>query len=243
MALIDEARELIKVYLQKNTHLSIAGMARSAGLPASTARSIIQGEVKKTSQDNITSLLRTFMAASDVVELLRRHGDEEIWTEVQEIYAAKEAIAVAGGVHEWEYPDHEIAARASSSFGVGRAHIKQAYGERGLERLDTMLNAGILREVNGRIRQPGDYVEYTIPDSIRKARLQAESFKKDDLDKGGFCYHVTLNCSAEGHKKGRDIARKFLADINQVERDFPGGETVLMLSLLANMLGGEGENQ
>ena len=242
MALIDEARELIKGHLQKNPHLSIAGLARSAGLAASTARSIIQGEVKKTSKDNITSLLRTFLSAKDVVQLLKNHGDE-IWTEVNEIYASKDAIAVADTGHEWDYPDHEIAARASSSFGVSRFHIMQTYGQRGLERLDLLLKEGILREVNGRIRQQSEYVEYTIPDSIRKMKIQANAFKRDDIEAGGYAYHLTLNCSEEGHKKGREIARKFLQDINQLEKDFPGGSDVLMLSVFANLLSGENERQ
>lgn len=242
MTLTEEARELIRAHLNSSS-LSMAALARSSGVPATTARSIIQGEVSKASLENITALLRSFMSAREVLAVVEKHESEGFHSDMSAIYAQKDAVFLQSSQHSWITPDHEIAALASNHGGISRSAIKRIYGEKGIVRLEALLESEVLREINGRVKQAGEFVEYSQSDSIRKARLQTESFKESDFVQGAFLYHLTLNCSHEGLDKARELARSFLFELNQLEGKYPGTDSVMMLSLAANVLSSEEETK
>lgn len=242
MTLLEEARELIKRYLAEHPNLSIACLSRDAGIPASTARSIIQGEVKKTSKENLTSLLEVFMPAKDVQSLLQRHGHEKR-SSIVDVYADNDAKTIEPKDFEWESPDHEIVALASSQSGIKRERILQLYGtEHGEKRLDALLNAGILREINGAIKQHSEFMRYPADHSHSKAKLQAQGWKAEHTENGGFSYHMTQSCNEVGVEKSREYAREYLAKMSMLQKEHPGGNRVIMLSIFANMLD-EGETK
>jgi hypothetical protein len=239
MTLLDEARDLIKAYLAGKPHLSIVSMAKSCGMAPSTARSIVQGEVKKTSIENIVSLLSTFMSYEEIYALVEKYEKNKLKSGSLRIWFEKGAKAISSEGFDWEDPDHEIAALASSSFGTSRDRVAKMFGaSRGLGRLDAMLNAGILREVNGRIKQQAEYVSYSIKDSQKKAALQSDRWKTEDIDKGGFVYHLTQNYTEEGHKEALAIIGETVVRLAALEEKYAGGDKVLMLSIVGNLLNG-----
>jgi hypothetical protein len=240
MTLIEEARGLIKAYLVAKPHLSIASLARTAGLPATTARVILQGEVKKTALENIVSLLSIFMSYEEIADLVAKHDADKAKSGAIKVWADRKAKAVDTSDFEWMDPDHEIAALASSSFGTTRDRVAKIFGqERGLERLECLLNAGVLREVNGKIMQQDEYVSYSIKDSQRKAAIQAGRWSQDDINEGGFLYHMTQNYSEEGHAEAQAITRDYITKMAELEKKYKGGNRVLMLSVIANCLRGD----
>lgn len=240
MTLLEEARDLIKANLAAKPHLSTASMARACGMSPTTARSIIQGEVKKTALENIVSLLSTFMSYEEISVLVNKHDKGRTQAGALKVWSDRKATAVESNDFEWEDPDHEIAALASSTFGTTRERISKLFGdERGIERLESLLNAGILREVNGKIRQQDEYVSYSIDDSQKKAALQTDRWKRKDIDKGGFLYHFTQNYTKEGHEKACERTRVYLSDLDELGQTYGNGDMVLMLSIIANLLNGE----
>jgi hypothetical protein len=239
MTLLDEAKDLIKAYLAAKPHLSIVSMAKSCGMAPSTARSIVQGEVKKTSIENIVALLSTFMGYEEIYALVEKNEQNKFKADALKIWFQKGAKAIDTDGFEWEDPDHEIAALASSSFGTSRERIAKLFGEeRGSERLSVMLNAGILREVNGRIKQKAEYVSYPLKDSQRKAALQSDRWKPEDIDKGGFICHLTQNYTEQGHKEALLIIGEAIERLAALEEKYSGGDKVLMLSMVGNLLNG-----
>ncbi|MDQ3232925.1 MAG: hypothetical protein M3Q07_13990 [Pseudobdellovibrionaceae bacterium] len=240
MTLLEEARGLIKDHLASKPHLSIASMARACGMPPTTARTIIQGEVRKTALENIVALLSTFMSYEAIHELVEKYDREKFQTGSIKVLAERKARIVSTEGFEWEDPDHEIAALASSSFGTTRERIGKLFGEeRGLERLEALLGAGILREINGKIKQPEEFVAYSIKDSQQKAAMQADRWKQEDIDDGGFLYHLTQNYTDEGHAEALALTRDYISKMANLEQKYKGGDRILMLSIVANLLRGE----
>ncbi len=240
MTLLEEARELIKKHLATNEQTTIAGMARAADIPIPTARSIIQGEVKDTSVDNITALLLTFMSFGEVLSLVNKHnGSKRFWSGILKLCESRDAKNMAGTKFDYRYPDHKIIASASSQFGITRDMIYQTYGhELGGKRLEALLSAGIIKEVDGTIFQQAQYVHYSLTVARKRVELQANEWDESEIENGGFLYHLHQNLSDEGHETGREITRKYIEDMTELEKKYPGGKKVLMLSILANILKG-----
>jgi hypothetical protein len=101
-----------------------------------------------------------------------------------------------------------------------------------------LLNAGILRDVNGKIKQHSEYVSYSIKDSQRKAAMQADRWKSEDIDRGGFLCHLTQNYTEEGHKEALAIIGETVEKLAALEEKYSGGDKVLMLSMIGNLLNG-----
>ncbi|HET9241390.1 MAG TPA: hypothetical protein VFO10_29255 [Oligoflexus sp.] len=240
MTLLDEARELIRKHLSENPNLSTASLARDSKLPFSTVRSITQGEVKKTSVENITALLQVFMEFKDILNLINKHKEEEkFWAGIVEICSERNSKSANLGAFDWQDPDQEIVALASSSNGISRERILTLYGsEHGGRRLQALLDAGILKEINNRIKQSEEYVCYSVEDSKEKAALQSARWHREHMDEGGFLYHITQNYSEADHERAKEITRKYILDITNLEKNSRGGEKVLMLSIVANLLDG-----
>lgn len=238
MTLLDEAREIIKRYLDERQNISIAALARDADLPYSTARGIIQGEVKNPKIENVTALLERILPFSEILSLFEKYNGSEFWDGMVRLCADKKAESVAAKVgteHEWKSPDHDIMALAGP--GVTRDRVGKRFGEYGLERLEVLLSLGLLREINGAIKQQQEYVKYTLQDSIVKARLHANDWQKEEVDLGGFLYHLTQAISDIGLDKVKDAARRFLLEVTEIEKTHPG-DRMLMLSILSNMIQG-----
>lgn len=240
MTLLEEVRELIKKHLATNEQVTIAGMARSADIPIPTARSIIQGEVKETSVDNITALLLTFMSFSEVLALVSRHNSsKKFWSGILRLCDSRDAKHLPASGFDFKDPDHKIIASASSSFGISRDQIYHDYGnEIGGKRLEALLSAGILIEVDGVIYQQANYVHYSLSDAKKRIKLQADGWEETDIEDGGFAIHLHQNLSEEGHEISRTLTKKYIEDITELEKKYPGGKRVLMLSILANVLKG-----
>lgn len=240
MTLLEDARDIIKRYLSERGHLSTSSLAKSAGIPVSTARSIIHGEVQSTSKDNLVPLLLECMSADDVRTLLERHGEYNRWVTMIEVCASKAPKKVESGEFQWKSTDHEIVALACLPAGIRRDRVLQLYGtEHGENRLEALLNAGILREVNGSIRQQSGFVRYPAHYSHQKAKHQAQNWSAEDAQKGGACYHLTTSCTLAKAEQGREYTREYLDKMANLGEDEPSENRIIMLSIFTNVLGGE----
>ncbi len=241
MTLLEEARGLIKAHLASKPHLSIASMARACGIPPTTARTIIQGEVKKTSRDNIVGLLATFMEFDEINALVSKYEDKDsIGAAHISILTQRKAKLVAPeALFEYENPDQNILALASSSNGVSRERIMTKYGEFGLKRVELLMTAGLLREINNRIKQPDECVYYPLRDTQQKVKRQAESWKPEDTENGGFIYHLTQNYTLEAHEEALEAIKQCIVKLSELERKNKHGDKVVMISFIGNLLDGE----
>jgi hypothetical protein len=240
MTLLEETQKLIKDYLQNHPNLTMAHFARVSGKPASTVRSIVQGEVKQTSLENITALLLVFMPVHEVMELVSRHTSEsdDFWNGIIRAYGEKSsAAAINANGFEWKNPDHLIIALASLPNGLDRNMIAKAFGERdGSNRVKALLDAGYLREINGKLKHPESYLVFNLLDSRKRAVLHAIGWGEEEVNNGGWLYHITQNYSPEGHEKAKRLARKFLDDLLALEKEYPNGDQILVFTMLASLL-------
>jgi hypothetical protein len=243
MTLLEEARELIKRYLTENPHLSTAALARSAGMPFSTARSIIQGEVQKTSLEKITSLLLVFMPFKDVMSLVDKHTEEKFWLVVKNNWSKDETkTVITSDEFEWESPDHFILAMAALPSGVTPEKLQATFGDYIVpRRVELLLDAGLVRLVNGKLKQSEEYLYYPkISDSKAKALMHLNSWTTDEIAQGGFLYHITMALSEIGKEKHRDLTRRYLDDSLKLAKEHPGDQNALLLSIVGSFLrGGE----
>lgn len=239
MTLLEEARGLIKAYLTSKPHISVAALARSAGMPASTARSIIQGEVQKTSLVNLVNLLQVFMGYEEINALVSKYDPNSAEAAHISFLTKKKAKFVESQSFEYETPDQNILALASSLHGVSRDKIRKEYGEHGLRRLDRLLNSGMLREINNRIKQQAEHVEYPITDTQKKVGLQANNWKPEDMDLGGFIFHLTQNYTPEAHDQAISIIKEAILKLTDLETTNEHGDKVVLISFICNLLDGE----
>jgi hypothetical protein len=215
MTLLEEARGLIKNHLAAKPHLSIASLAKACGMPPTTARAIVQGEVQKTSIDRITSLLLTFMDIENVILLVSKYEKTKVQSGALQFWAERKATFVASEGFDWQDPDHEIVALAASPSGITTERILQLYGkEHGERRLTALLDAKILREINGRIRQPDDNVSFSISDAQKRAALHTDRWRQEDIESGGFLYHLYLAITPEGHEEVKTLVRQFITNLS-----------------------------
>lgn len=239
MTLLDEARGLIKAYLASKPHISVAALARSAGMAASTARSIIQGEVQKTALVNLVNLLQVFMDYETINVLVSKYDQDSAEAAHVSLLTKKKFKYVASEAFEYAHPDQNILALASSSHGVSRDRIRKEYGEHGLGRVEKLLNSGMLREINNRIKHQNEQVYYPITDTQKKVSLQADSWKPEDMDLGGFILHLTQNYTLEAHDKAIHIVKDAIAKLSDLEKTNNHGDKILIISFICNLLDGE----
>ncbi len=240
MTLLEEARSLIKAYLAAKPHLSIASLAKACGMPPTTARAIVQGEVQKTSIDKITALLLTFMDVQSVIAVVAKYENSRVQTGSLQFWAERKAQFVASEGFDWQDPDHEIVALAASPAGITAARISELYGkEHGEKRLAALLDVGILREINGKIKQPDDNVSFSISDAQKRAALHTSGWRQEDMDLGGFLYHLYLAIDKEGHEEVKSLVRQLITNLGEVEKKYRSDNApVLLFSLCANRLKG-----
>jgi chromosome segregation and condensation protein ScpB len=238
MTLLEEARGLIKAHLAAKPHLSIASLAKACGMPPTTARAIVQGEVQKTSIDKITSLLLTFMDIESVIALIAKHEKAKVQSGALQFWAERKAKFIASEGFDWQDPDHEIVALAASPSGITAARISELYGkEHGEKRLSALLEAGILREINGRIRQPDENVSFSMLDAQKRAALHTDRWRPDDIEDGGFLYHLYLALTQEGQEEVRTLLKQLITDLGEIEKKYRGSDAaVLILSLCGTQL-------
>lgn len=241
MTLLEEARNLIKAYLAAKPHLSIASMAKSCGMPATTARAIVQGEIQKTTVEKITRLLLTFMDIQSVINLVAKYDEYKVHLGTLKILAERDVQFIPSNEIDWQDPDQEIVALASSPSGITANRIFELYGrERGAERLTALLEHGVLREINGRIRQSEENVLFSVSDAQKRAANQVDRWRPLDMDKGGFLYHLYHPITVEGHKETKEAFKVLLATLNDIRsrHQAADGDPVLLLTLCANLLKG-----
>ncbi len=244
MTLLEEARSLIKAYLAAKPHLSIASLAKACGMPPTTARAIVQGEVQKTSVEKITALLLTFMSIESVVELVAKYDEHRVHLGSLKIFAERKVRFVASNEFDWQDPDHEIVALAAAAAGTSVRRICELFGkERGESRLAALLEAGLLREINGRIKQPEEDVLFSIADAQKRAALHMNRWRPADIDAGGFLYHIYQSITEEGYEEAKKAVKQCVDRLGEIKDEYKAEvdddrSRVLLLSLAANLLKG-----
>ena len=213
-------------------------MSRAAGLASSTGRAIIQGEIQETTNDKIAALLMTFMSVYDTMSLIEKYSDKPLWIAVKkEKIPETQSTQVQG--FQWEYPDHLIMGLATLVGGVATEIMERAVGTIAAKRVRILLDAGFLREINGRIHLQSNAMYFSdILDSVAKARMHASAWTAEDMNSGGYLYHYTLGLSEEGCQYTKELSRKYLADLLEAEAKFPGNERAMVISLICNALVG-----
>lgn len=230
MDLIEEVAELVRNYRGTHEGRSISWFARRSGVPYSTVRGILQREVRDTKTENVVALLSVFMSHGDIIDLLRRHGrDAKLRTMYQ---AQRDYQFLEGPGFEWKSPDHAIVALASTRSGVTRERIEELFGkETGANRLEILLDSGMLREINGRIKSFSEnFTDPNLNSVARQIEIHAQSWNSSQIDKGGFNTIKSHDLSNQAFEKIKDVMRNALDSVYEiVEQDKDNKKDVVML--------------
>lgn len=234
MAVIDVARELIRKYLKENPKRSITSMARAAAVPPSTARAILSGDIQETSDDKLFALLLTFMPMDEVTKVFEEHSDKSPWLYVTKKQRA-ETLAFENGF-DWQNQDPCIFAFGCLIGGSTRKVIQRRYGEGAGKRIDAMLEAGLLKEINNRIIIPADIHLTDVKDVLANIKLHVQGWTVDELETGGFYQHRKDGLSFEGRDKMKEATRKWIAEILEIKDQYKGSDCAMVLSVVTSFI-------
>ncbi len=237
MALIDEVRKLIKEHLNNSPKVTIASLARSADVATSTARAIMQGDIRDPAEDKLTALLLTFLTLDQVIEVLEKNSPNSTVLKLMKKHLHKPEIIVQSSQFRWVYPDHLIIGLADTTEGTTQLELERRFGEDCKRRISALMEAGILREINSRIKLVSDIYFPNINDSIEKVKIHSQGWSADEMKSGGFLYHLTDGYSDKGVELGRAAASRFIDELGQIHKDHPGSRAFI-LSILGSIFEG-----
>jgi hypothetical protein len=236
MALIDDAREAIRAYLDADPKRNIASLARKSSVAHSTLRSIMQGETKDVRQETVVAILSIFLSQREVLHLLGKHDGN--WKALSERLESERFEYINSFEEEWEHPDIYLLALAHSDGFLTRERVMREYGEYGLKRLEHLRDMGFISETGNHFRSLLENVTDPSAKSVlKRIELHARHFNLENVGSGAFYRTEVEFVSSDCYEKIREHAMTYFESIFREIREDKGlKDKVMILNMMCNFL-------
>lgn len=226
----------IDAYISARPNRSIASLARKCGLGYSTVRRLAQGEATPElstvvtiigaikSKDEFVSFLKEFFPKEGSVFEQHFLGGTQFSDESLD-YFLKDEVS--------NYIIHLAATRSSTTV----ADISRILGERGLTKLDDLIDAGFIeKDKEGVLKFYKDSFAFTNFETfLQNIKLHAGYFNIKNLGKdAALLAHQTESISPEGLRMLKEAGLAYLNKVLEIKRSNPGN-IPFFISLMQNV--------
>ncbi|RZJ99865.1 MAG: hypothetical protein EOO46_21735 [Flavobacterium sp.] len=173
---------------------------------------------------------------NNVVKVFEEHSSNPHWIFISKQASDDTRSVVLENKFDWQYPDPLIFALGSLAKGTTRGFIARRYGESAHKRIDAMLEAGLLKEINNRIALPSGLHLSDVRDVLANIKIHVHSWSVEALETGGFYHHKKDGISFEGRAHIKEATRKWLMEVVELKEKFKGSDCAMVLSLVTSFI-------
>ncbi len=211
-------KEVIRCWLDENNRRSLTHIVKKSGLSYSTVRRLAEGE-REPQQGTVISALSAIMSLDEVNKILRPYYPNLAKLAAHDPRSSKkyEFLEKGEGDFEWQGYDPWILALASTPQGVSKFILLRKFGEICEPRIESLLNRGVLREINGRIKTSSENILDPSPASVlNRIRVFVENFDTNKVGDGAFYSYKSFALDEDQIQEILDIKREEERKINEV---------------------------
>ena len=247
MTLLDEARDLIRDYLDAHESRKISTLAKRAGVPYSTVRRVVQGESTSVRGETLVPILSVFMEEQAIQALLVKHatGKNKEFAEVLLEGSYRQIPHESGEEILWELPDVYIMALANTRSGVAQDQVAKMFGEYGIDRLEHLVEKEIIVRDGNRFRTFKDNFFDNAPNSVVGRVKALGTAVAQRADKGSiyqYWMHPMSKDQWELIKEETRIYRQKITEIAKAPTNAPKDDA-FMVGLVIDKVEQEGNGQ
>lgn len=236
MSLSKELAAYINRYCDSKGN-SLTSLSRESGVPYGSVKRIAQGESVPEFYNTLKILMVVRNEPEECFDFIKRHYDDvgDFLAKVNYDPARK------GLVDALQDKVSFYIINLAAASGTSRSYILEEYGRNGLATLDSLLERGLLKEVNQRIVAEG----FSSPniDSV----LGQVKFLLEDFDVGNLGNHQSLASlqvfavNARGAQKIHSALREFIQKVFEIkdQKDLSGDQVMFLATLYNSLRGGQ----
>ena len=233
---MDELIGFIEAYTTKKGN-SLTKLSKEANVNYSTLKRIASKEVTNPDFSNVLQIITVVCNIEDAKTFLRKYYPSEsfCFRELNKDYG------VSDKNHNDQLKDpigFLLIHMGFAKSGTTRSDIATKAGAIGLEKLDELLNLGILTEINGRIKTAKDFKCADATTALESHRLATNYFTISNL--GDHMSLIGFQCdgfSEWGLKQLYEIEKKKIALVAEIQNDPRGkGDNIAFVGTLFNRL-------
>jgi len=233
---MDELNSYIGSYIAKKS-CSLSSLSRETGVNYTTIKRIYSNEVTEPEFTNVLQLITFLCTNQEAMSFLRKYYPKQshCFTELNKDYKISDHIINEQLVDPFGFL---LIHMGFAKSGMTRSTVTNKIGSSGLEKLEELLNLGILEEINGRIKTVTDFKCANIDVMLEKHKLALRYFKKSFLgDKKSLIAFQVDGFSEWGLEQIYEIEKKKIASVAEIMKDPKGkGDNVAFVGTLFNRI-------
>ncbi len=230
----EELARLISDWIsQKSNTLHL--LSQQSGISYTTVKRIAQGETK-AEFSNALKILTTVCDASTTNAFLAKHFPD-VSALMRSVYVNHQTLSQSAYEFSTTELGFKIIFSACAKSGIDRATVAKNWGEDGLDLLEDILEAGILHEVNGRIKAI-NFKTTSAEAALKKIGLALANFSVKNLgDKKSLLSFHTDGFSNWGLEQIYEKTKEYVAAIESISSQPEAkGDNVAFVATLFNRL-------
>lgn len=233
MGLSNDLSALIEAYADKKGQ-SLTTLSKESGVPYGSVKRIAQGESIPELYNTLKLLMVLSPKASDCFSFIQKHYQDvgDFLSRVNYEPASKNlSDALSDKVSFY------IIQMATTN-GITRQEVVEEFGRNGLATLDTLLEKGVLREVNQKIIAD-DFSVVDIHTTLKQIEFLIEDFDVNKLgNKQSLASLQVVRVDQDGADKIYQAQKRFIEDVLSIrEKNLSQGSKVMFVATLYNSLG------
>jgi len=235
-ALSDALKREIDAYLSARPNRSIASLARKSGLGYSTIRRLAQGEATPE-LSTVVTVIGAIQSRDGFVSFLKEHFPKEGSVFEQHFVTTSQFSEEGLDYFLRDEISSYIIHLAATHAGTSVADISRILGERGLAKLDDLIDSGFVeKNREGQIRFYKESFAFTNFETfLQNIKLHAGYFNLKNLGSDAALIALqTESVDAEGLKELKQAGVDYCNKIAEIKRRRPG-KIPFFISLMQNI--------
>ncbi len=239
MTPVAELSTLIQTYLKERPQLSLNAIAIRSEIPETSLRRLSKGELKRMPKNQTVLKLLSYLYQTESLIKIRDQVPGALRDFMNKEYLLSEDSVVSPQINLDRFLTDQISylvfKLASNSSGVKQDEIKRLFGEVGLEAINKLVKAAVVKVDNATFYSA--FESFRLSDESFVENFKAvSSFIKTDPEKRtapNFYYNLSESLNEAGLKKIREIQVRATSQVLNIMNDKTNHGDIPVFNLVA----------